>query len=95
MKLNENDQKEIIEWINKKCGQMRCTCCGLGNWSVLDMSTLSLGYDLHSTRFHYHDGIPKITLMCTNCGHMLSFNPNIIGFKPDLPAQSNPGEEKK
>lgn len=87
MKLDEADKQRVISWISEKCGQMRCTCCGMGQWTLVDISTLSIGHNLHTTRFHYHEGVTQVTLICNNCGHMVFFSPALIGFRPDLPPQ--------
>lgn len=85
MNLSEEDKKTIIDWLNEKCGNMRCHCCGMANWQLSPTSSITIGYDLHSTRFHYHAGTPLVALACGNCGHLLQFSTNIMGFKPDLP----------
>lgn len=85
MKISQDDKKRFEDWINTKCGIIRCTCCGMRNWTLMDTSTLAIGFDLHTTRFHYAQGIAQITIACTNCGHMLFFSPLIMGFAPDQP----------
>lgn len=85
MKLTDADRQTIADWIGKKCGSMRCTCCGHGQWEVGPFSTLALGFDLHTTRFHYHDGMASVTILCTNCGHMVQFSPAVMGFTPTPP----------
>jgi ribosomal protein S27E len=64
---------------------MRCTCCGNSQWTLMDMATLPIAVDLHTTRFFYSQGIPQISIMCANCGHTLYFNPVVMGIKPDEP----------
>lgn len=85
MELSESDKQRIIHWLRDKCGNMRCTCCGMANWEVLPAATIPIGIDLHSTRFFYSQGIPQVSVACTNCGHMLFFNSGLLGFKPDEP----------
>ncbi len=85
MILTEADKKQVVEWLNKKCPQMRCVCCGVGKWAVLEVSTLPIGIDLHTTRFHYHAGLPQVGILCQECGHILYFSANALGFKPDPP----------
>ena len=85
MKLTDADKKTFSDWVQDKCGAQRCTRCGNAQWAVNDSSNLSLGYDLHSTRFHYHEGTLHLSLICTTCGHMVFFNPGVMGFKPDVP----------
>jgi hypothetical protein len=85
MNLNEADKNRIIEWLEKKCPQMRCLCCGVGRWVVLDISTLPIGIDLHTTRFHYHAGLPQVSIVCQECGHIVHFSASVIGFKPEPP----------
>lgn len=87
MQLSESDKQHIINWLNEKCGQMRCTCCGVGNWTLLDISTLPIGFDVRSTRFFYHQGLPQVTVACSNCGHLLNFSPGIMGLKPEPPEE--------
>jgi hypothetical protein len=88
MQLSEADRQKILDWITQKCGKMRCTCCGNGQWTIIGAATLPIGFDLHTTRFFYSEGIPQISIACNNCGHMLFFNSGIIGFRPDEPAQA-------
>jgi len=92
MNLNETDRQKILDWINQKCGQMRCVCCGTGRWTLLGFATLPIGFDVHTTRFYYHSGIPQIAIACENCAHMVYFNAAMMGFKPDEPAEVKPGE---
>lgn len=82
MKLTSKNQKIILDWINNKCGNMRCTCCGNGKWSIMDFSTLQIGFDLNTTRFHFHEGMPLASIACENCGHIVQFNTGIMGIKP-------------
>jgi hypothetical protein len=91
MKLSEDDKQRIVSWLSEKCGQMRCHCCGTGKWTLADISLISLGYNIHNTRFHYHEGIPQIPIVCNNCGHIVFFSPVIIGFKPDAPEPPTQG----
>lgn len=85
MLLTADDTKKIADWLNEKCGQMRCVCCGNAIWEVQGFATLPIGFDVHSTRFFYSQGIPQITVACRTCGHLLFFSSAIIGFKPDEP----------
>jgi hypothetical protein len=85
MELSQADRDKIADWLNQKCGQMRCTCCGYGRWEIVPMATLPIVIDLHSTRFFYSQGVPQIGVLCANCGHTLFFNPGVIGIKPDEP----------
>ncbi len=85
MELTEDDKQRIIRWLNEKCGNMRCTCCGMPNWEIVPVATLPITVDIHSMRFFYSQGIPQVCVVCTNCGHMLFFNTGVIGFRPDEP----------
>ena len=89
MTLSEEDKKIILDWINEKCGAMRCTCCGYGNWTLVDFSTMPIGIDVRTTRYYYAQGLPQVSIACTNCGHLLFFSPKIMGIEPHAP------EEKK
>ena len=85
MQLSKKDKDKVSKWLGEKCGQMRCFCCGHGQWQLSDASTLSVGYDLHTTRFYYHQGMPAIAVICSNCGHAVFFSPGAMGFRPDEP----------
>lgn len=91
MTINAEDRDRIVKWLEQKCGQMRCTCCGHARWELLELATLPIGIDLRSTRFYYSQGILQVTIACTNCGHMLFFNPAIMGIKPDEPPVETAG----
>lgn len=90
MKLSDADRQKIADWIQSKCGQLRCVCCGTARWTLLDFSTLPIGIDLHTTRFHYHAGLPQVTIACEHCAHLVSFSAAMIGFKPDEPVDARP-----
>ena len=85
MQLSAEDQNKFKEWLQKKTGAsiFRCTCCGLGHWDIAPCASILLGFNTHTTRFFYHQGIPVFSVTCTNCGHMLLFSAAIVGFAPD------------
>jgi len=85
MELNQTDRQKIISWLQEKCGQMRCTCCGFSKWELVSVATLPIAFNVHTTRFFYAQGIPQVSVVCLNCGHMLFFSPGIMGLKPDEP----------
>jgi len=87
VKLKEDDKAIVQKWLQDRCGNMRCHACGNGQWNLLDISTLQIGIDLHTTRFFYHGGIPFISISCVNCGYVMQFNPAVMGIKPDEPAK--------
>jgi hypothetical protein len=85
MLLSQEDQNRFREWIEKKCGALRCTCCGRGQWEIAPFASILLAVDTHTTRFFYHQGIPLVSLTCKDCGHMVFFSANIVGFLADQP----------
>ena len=89
MKLTEADKSKITDWLSKKCGQMRCFCCGTGQWTLVDAATIGVGFDTHTTRFHYHDGVPVVSVACANCGHLVFFSAMMLGLTPDPVASEN------
>ncbi len=66
---------------------MRCFCCGQARWQLLDGASIQIGFDTHTTRFHYHEGVPVVSLACENCGHVINFAAVLMGLKPDQPPQ--------
>lgn len=90
MQLSGEDREEIAEWIDEKCEQgMRCKCCGRQNWVVFEFCTISLGFDVRSTRFHYSQGLPQVPLICGHCGHILYFSPAVMGIEPEQPEEKD------
>lgn len=85
MKFSQADMDKARNWLAQKCGQMRCFCCGSGRWTLAEFASINIGFDVHSTRFHYHEGIPVIAVVCENCGHVVQFAAGVMGFKPDAP----------
>lgn len=63
MLISDTDKERIVSWLNKKCGQMRCTCCGFGTWEIIPFATLPIAMDLRSTRFFYSQGFPQVGLL--------------------------------
>ncbi|MGD9108467.1 MAG: hypothetical protein PVI75_04780 [Gammaproteobacteria bacterium] len=89
MQLSEENRNKILEWIKEKCGVLRCVCCGNAKWQLGQSSTLSIGFDLESTRFFYAQGIPQISIVCEHCGHIVNFSPAVMGIKPKGPESHN------
>ncbi len=85
MHLNDSDKKIVTDAITQKCGAMRCFCCGQNQWTLIDIPTIHIGFNTHTTRFHYHDGIPVVYVACSNCGHLVPFSAVMLGLKPDVP----------
>ncbi|MFA6581093.1 MAG: hypothetical protein WCS79_04755 [Paludibacter sp.] len=96
MLITKENNEAIIEWLSSKCGQMRCTCCGESKLSIGEISTLQIGYDLDTTRFHYHQGMPLISIYCVNCGYVMQFSSSVIGIKPKpVPEEQIPEPQKE
>jgi hypothetical protein len=89
MKLTDNDQHIVREWLSEKCGSLRCFCCGTASW-VTGGSFVNVGYDLHTGNIFYHDGIPQVSIVCSNCGYIMSFSTAVIGV-PREHVEGNPG----
>lgn len=95
MEICEADQKHIAAWLQDKCGQMRCTCCGNSQWQIAPSASLPINFDIRTTRFYYSQGMPQISVVCTNCGHILFFSPVVMGLKPDEPpAEEAPADDE-
>ena len=90
MKLSDADLQKVTDWIKTKCGEMHCVCCGSGSWAITGISTLPIGFDIHTSRFHYHEGLPQIAIACTHCAHLVYFSTAMMGFKPDEPTAASP-----
>ena len=95
MQLKEEDKKKIGDWVKDKCGAMKCFCCGHGKWELIGFSTIQILYNIHTTRFNYHNGLPQISVVCINCGNIVSFLPGVIGFKPDEPPVVDTGKKEE
>lgn len=94
MNLNNDDMEKVKKWIYEKNNNLKCFACGNSIWDIQNISTIPIGYDVHSTRFHYHNGIPQISIICRNCGYIMHYSANIMGFKPDIPEQVIVEEDK-
>jgi len=93
MQLTEENQRRFSEWLNEKCSSLRCFCCGMSSW-VTGGSYLSVGYDPRSTKIHYHEGIPHISIVCPNCGYIMAFSTAVMGIVPDAESEET-GENEK
>ena len=82
MVINEENKKQIINWLNQKCGVIRCFCCGHQRAWNLEGATVTIGVDLETFRIHYANGIPQISICCPNCGYIMNFNPLVMGITP-------------
>jgi hypothetical protein len=83
MKLTTDDQEKVKAWITDKCGNMRCFCCGMPNWNIVDIASLSIAMNPKSGRVFYSQGIPVANVVCANCGHVVTFSANMLGLKPE------------
>ncbi|MFA6408768.1 MAG: hypothetical protein WCW01_01120 [Gammaproteobacteria bacterium] len=82
MPISNETKETIINWLNQKCGVIRCFCCGHQKAWNLEGAAMTINLDLDSFRIHYADGIPQITICCPNCGYIMNFNPLVMGIKP-------------
>jgi hypothetical protein len=85
MKVSKENRDMILDWLKAKCGNLRCMCCGNGKWNLSDISMIHIGFDLDSTRFHYHEGMPAVAIVCDTCGHIEFFASGVLGIKPKAP----------
>jgi predicted nucleic-acid-binding Zn-ribbon protein len=86
MKLSQDDQNLVKEWLQEKCN-LRCFCCGYRNFTFEGVATLSIGVDVSTTRIFYSQGLPQVSISCDNCGYIMFFNPNVMGIKPKQPEE--------
>ena len=95
MQLTESDQETIKQWIESRVGaSVRCFICGRNQWS-LSSGSLVVGYDVHTGRIHYMDGIPMVGLICNNCGHVVWFSALMMGLQPEPAEVELPQAEKQ
>jgi hypothetical protein len=85
MELSQSDLEKISSWLKEKCGIPRCFMCGNARWSINNVTTLQIGFNVHTTRFHYGQGLPLFSVTCTTCGNTVFLNPAVLGFKPEPP----------
>ena len=88
MKLTEKNTSLVVNWINNKCGQLRCTSCGHAKWEIAQ-GNIILGFNPTTTRFHYNEGLTVVTVACTNCGRIEFFSSGIMGIKPEPSPEEN------
>lgn len=81
MSLTEPEQAQVKNWLEKKCGNLRCACCGNGQWAVTNLVTMPTGFSTSTAQFLPNEGVPQISIVCQNCGHMLFFSTEIMGLK--------------
>jgi hypothetical protein len=87
VQLSESDQQKIGEWLNERCGSLRCFCCGMTSW-VTGGAYLNVGYDPATAKVNYHEGIPHVSIVCANCGYIMSFSTAVMGLTPITEAQN-------
>lgn len=90
MQLSEEDRKRVGDWIHEKCMPMRCFCCGSNKWEAAPFAVIWIGFNTHTTRFHYAEGTPVVYAACRTCGHLVPFSAMMIGLNPDAPAPGSP-----
>lgn len=82
MNLNESDRQKVKKWLESKMTRPNCSICGTASWTFFEGSTISIGINIETTRFDYFSGLPRISIICKNCGQIVDFSPAIIGVKP-------------
>lgn len=88
MKLSKENTDLVIKWLNEKCGQLRCTSCGHAKWEIAQ-GNIMLGFNPKTTRFHYNEGLPVVSVACTNCGKIEFFSTGIMGIRPEPIPEEN------
>lgn len=86
--IDKGTQEKILRWLNEKCGQLRCFCCGMGNFQIAEPATLPVGWETNTGRIHYAIGLPQVSLICSNCGNILNFSLFTMGITPNIPTES-------
>jgi hypothetical protein len=71
--FDEEKQKKAVEWINRKCADLKCECCGTDKWQLMpDLVSPTLfrgGLMLGGGPIY-----PCFALTCFNCGNTKLFN---------------------
>jgi hypothetical protein len=83
--MKEEEKQKVVKWINEKCPNMKCECCGTKQWNLQDNiiappniqnGSIAVGGNM----------TPQIMLICSKCGNTKYFNAVHIGiFQPSNP----------
>ncbi len=79
MKLSEEEQQKVIEWLEAKWqGEKLCQVCGTGNWSVSDLIFQLPEFDPKKITIG-GPVMPVVSISCNNCGNTYFFNAMKLG----------------
>ncbi len=81
--MDELKKKQIIEALSKRVESFVCPICHQSKYSFVD------GYSVDIIQQQYKGLqlggriMPKVTLVCNNCGHIDSFSLGVLGLMED------------
>lgn len=85
--VDEGLLRRAEEWFRSRNVVFRCPICSAQSWQAMDRLVTPLVW--------YEDSVglggvsyPTLTLVCTNCGSMQSFNAVLMGLIPRAEAKS-------
>jgi len=70
--IRDDQHQKVLEWMESRKVQPRCTMCGEDQWDVFDIinaPVIAKEGEQAPTR-----GVPMIVTFCQNCAHVVLFS---------------------
>jgi predicted nucleic-acid-binding Zn-ribbon protein len=69
----------VAKWLESHAPRMSCSCCGLKNFTVDESVAMTSSLADTKGRINYLAGVPLVSLVCSNCGHVAFFSAKMLG----------------
>jgi hypothetical protein len=80
--MTPTQQKHVSDWIQSKCPTMQCPACRSFGFSFGPVSGLVL---LKGANIHLGPSVPIATVVCSNCGYIMTFSAGVMGLNLSPP----------
>ena len=80
MQLDNNQQEQLMKWLNSKWTNRLCATCGGNQWQLSNVIFEEREFQGGNLVVGGGALVPYISATCNNCGHMIQFNALKMGI---------------
>lgn len=81
--MDELKKKQIIDALSKRVDSFVCPICHQAKYSFVDGFSLDIIQQQYKVLQIGGRIMPKVTLVCNNCGHIDNFSLGVLGLMED------------
>jgi hypothetical protein len=75
----ESHKAKVDAWLNEKCPTLRCSACGKDSFGLPPLGIIP---EVTGMPMWLGGGMPVMSLVCVECGHIELFSAMVMGLFP-------------